>query len=101
MRYYQQGDILVKSVDEIPAEGQLIKGRIVLAEGEVTGHAHVITGKSVLAYVVAGQMYIDVSAPTEIKHEEHGPIVIQPGKYRVDHVREYDHFEEEARYVAD
>ena len=101
MKYYQQGDVLVKSVSEIPSGGKVIRGRVVLAEGEATGHAHVMTGKNVLAYVVAGQMYLDVSAPTEIKHEEHGPIVIQPGKYRVDNVQEYDHFAEEARRVAD
>jgi hypothetical protein len=39
--------------------------------------------------------------PHELTHQEHGNIVLEPGTYRVDRVREYDHFAEEARRVAD
>jgi hypothetical protein len=47
MKLYRQGDVLVQQVDEIP-DGlhavPLDKGRVILAYGEVTGHAHAVVG---------------------------------------------------------
>ena len=41
--YYQQGDVIIEKIDEIPTNAvkkEVV--RVVLAEGESTGHAHVI-----------------------------------------------------------
>jgi hypothetical protein len=39
----RQGDVLVASIDEVPAKTSAVPkeaGRVVLAHGEATGHAH-------------------------------------------------------------
>src|ERR1700688_418630 len=46
---FRQGDILIVPVDQLPAGLKWIErenGRVILAHGEVTGHAHAIKDKS-------------------------------------------------------
>ena len=51
---------------------------------------------------VAGALYLRVGpGGAEITHEEHGPVRVPQGEYRVTRVQEYDHFAEEARRVVD
>lgn len=71
--------------------------RIVLAEGESTGHAHIAIGEDL--EFNAGVL----SAPkgARVVHEEHKEIVLPPGKFEVGRVQEYDHFTEEAKNVQD
>ena len=38
----------------------------------------------------AGKTYINVKEPVELKHEEHKTIIVQPGSYEIDQVKEYD-----------
>jgi hypothetical protein len=65
----------------------------VLAYGEVTGHAHrVETPDHAELWRVGGDinmLYLRVLAPTRIVHEEHRPIPLEPGVYRVWQQREY------------
>jgi len=63
--------------------------RIVLAYGEVTGHAHAVS-------VMQAQMYADGDVATlwfmrqrDLVHEEHSTIHLPPGVYRVVQQREY------------
>ena len=99
---YQQGDVIIEAVESIPTEVKLRKGRCVLAEGEATGHAHVIEKEGARLYDGdAGTLFLELSKEATVTHEEHGPVVIAPGKYTVRKVQEWDHFEEEARDVAD
>lgn len=99
MNVMQQGDVFIEAA-EIP-EGAKRQGDIsVLAEGEVTGHAHRLT-KAVPLFLAGAQRYIQVPERLTLKHEEHGAITVDAGTYAVRIVREYDHFAEEARAVAD
>jgi len=100
MTYLQNGDILIKKVASIPKEAKKIKTNIVM-EGEHTGHAHRLEGGGFTLYVVEDNKYLEVEGRVTIRHEEHLPIEIPPGRYKIDRVREYDHFEEEARAVRD
>lgn len=46
--HYRQGDVLIERIDSVPDDAQpvpLEDGRIVLAHGEVTGHAHAIKSR--------------------------------------------------------
>ncbi len=100
---YQQGDVLLESVDSIPAHAMPVTkrdGRHILAEGEVTGHAHVVEDDIEL-YEKAGVLYCRAAAPFTIKHEEHKPITVQPGAFEIRRVREFDHFSQEAFEVMD
>jgi hypothetical protein len=100
----RQGDVLLIPVEEVPDEGFLIElsSRIVLAEGETTGHAHAVLGDGVELFEMDGETrYIDVVGPAELVHEEHETISLQPGAYEVRRQREYAPRSVEPNWVAD
>lgn len=100
----QQGDILVRQVTAIPEAARLreTEGSIVLAHGE-SGHTHQILAPAAttLAYELHGELYLDLSAPEILTHEEHRALSIPPGIYLVGRVREYDYPHRSVREVAD
>ena len=64
-------------------------GRVVIALGEVTGHAHVIEG-AVAEFEIGGRRVLWVEAPTILTHQEHAHIAVSPGWYVIDdHQQEY------------
>ena len=75
--------------------------RVVIMEGEVTGHAHVAEGKGIELLTEGEKTILDAPNGATITHEEHGPLALPPGKYVVRRVQEYDYDAEEARNVAD
>ncbi|GAA4955541.1 hypothetical protein ACPA54_01415 [Uniformispora flossi] len=97
---YRQGDILLLPVDDtavpagvtgLPAKPRDGRGRIVLALGEVTGHAHAVVGAGTLFLdpepTTIGHLKLD--APTRLVHEEHAAISLPKGWYKVVRQREY------------
>jgi hypothetical protein len=112
----RQGDVLLVPVDPDVVEGggaprsrsavERVRGGLVLAEGEATGHAHVVRdeharlerqgfgeerrvpyhrgawGKSRLVLIVE-------ESPVTLAHEEHEPLTLPPGAYEVRRQREY------------
>ena len=100
--FYQQGDVLIESAQIPTTAKKSNKNRIVLAEGETTGHAHVISDtNNCTAFESDSELYLRVTNEVTVSHEEHNHISIAPGNYRVRKVQEYDHFKEEARQVQD
>jgi len=101
--HIRQGDVLVEKVDSIPDNVKPVerdKGRIILAYGEVTGHAHaILTNAAEMLRAENGERYLQVAEAAELIHEEHSTIQIPPGNYRVVQQREYS--PEEIRNVAD
>lgn len=100
---FRQGDVLLRRVMAVPTDAVLAKqeNRIVLAYGEVTGHAHAIHDLEAVEVFVRpdGTMYLSVKACAELKHEEHGTITLPPGNYERVLQREYS--PEEIRNVRD
>jgi len=100
---YRQGDVLIEAIKTIPdsAKPERPKGqRVVLAEGELTGHAHTLPASSVMALAVPeGDLFIRVRRASLLMHQEHGKIEIPAGEYRVTRQREYS--PEEIRRVTD
>lgn len=101
---YRQGDVLIKKVAGIPAGAKEVdwskENRVILAYGEVTGHAHAMA----LAYTTMlqtedGQRYLNIKAGAELTHEEHATIKPEAGTYEVIQQREYT--PQEIRNVAD
>ena len=88
MKQIRQGDVLlVAAVAAVPAGLQPVSS-VVLAEGEATGHAHVLAAPVVYDWSVDGQRYVRVSGGIgTISHQEHDPIpaaVVSPDiTYRV------------------
>jgi hypothetical protein len=89
----RQGDVLLVPIDAEAAVGARplarVGGRVVLAEGEATGHAHAIRGAGATLLGAGPDRFLHVAAPVTIDHEEHAPIAVGPGTYRVVIQREY------------
>jgi hypothetical protein len=97
---YRHGDVLVAKTAELPKEA-VKRTHLVLAEGEITGHAHRIADAgSAELYQFRTEIYLRVVASSAtLVHEEHGAIVLQQGTYRVWRQREYS--PSEIRIVRD
>lgn len=100
---YRQGDVLIVAVavDELPAAAHADSHWDgVLVHGEVTGHAHRIADRTGVELRRDGEaMYLVLSAPATVTHEEHGTIPLAPGAYQVIRQRVYE--PEAIQYVRD
>ena len=105
---YRQGDVLLVPIaaDAVPATAVPAPrdrgGRMVLARGEATGHAHVITGPDVALLADrddVDMLFVQIVTKGRMVHEEHGAISVPPGCYRV--VRQREYIPGAYRYVAD
>ena len=95
MKQIRQGDILLEATDKTPPEGLQAKTEVILAEGEITGHAHRIKASEIFEWEENGQRYIRVIGETgELSHEDHDPTpvkVIEPDMtYKVIPQKEWD-----------
>lgn len=91
MNHWRHGDIMVATVESLPANAVVRQGAPVLAWGEVTGHSHRIEDTAAATfYTFAGHDFFVVHAESaRLIHEEHGPITLAKGTYRFWHQREY------------
>ena len=99
--HYRQGDVLLVRIESLPQGAAREKNEesVVLAYGEVTGHAHRLNASTVTMYAWEGDKLIEVTKPTDLTHEEHSPIEIAPGFYKV--VRQREYTPERIRNVCD
>ncbi len=110
----RQGDVLlVTTTHRITKEAKPVprdRGRVVLAYGEVTGHAHALDGALTELFEERdGALYLRLGAGDELRHVdslesfgptgEHGSQTLAAGTYRVIRQREYS--PEQIRNVAD
>ncbi|MFF6916612.1 hypothetical protein [Streptomyces sp. NPDC012466] len=97
---YRQGDVLIVPLDEeavpahvaaSPREPRDARGRLVLALGEVTGHAHAVVGPGELVREPGpfGPLLLHLPQGGRVVHEEHAWIPLPRGWYRVIRQREY------------
>lgn len=85
---FRHGDVILQKVSEI--KGTKLK-HLVLAEGEVTGHAHRITEGEAELYEHEGTLYLSVKeGGASLTHEEHKEIKLPEGKYKITIQREYE-----------
>lgn len=112
MNLIRQGDVLIVPVSKLPAGCTEIpndKGRLILAYGEVTGHAHAIAdhvvrqpaatpgaadeiaeaaiaraqAKARLWQAANGERFLEVREAVTLRHEEHTAHRIEPGIYKL------------------
>lgn len=109
-RPVRQGDILIIPVAKrnVPKGLEPVKrddrGRLVLAEGETTGHCHAILDDPATLFRQSdmdemADRFLRVEEEVALVHEEHGTIALPEGDYIVRHKREYT--PEEIVRVAD
>lgn len=107
MEVMRQGDVLLVPTSEVPAgrEVKTADGRVILAYGEVTGHAHAFAkeiaqlGTVVHTRTKNGREFLQVVEEAPLVHEEHDTVVVAPGCYEVR--RQVEYSPEEIRNVAD
>jgi hypothetical protein len=122
MNLIRQGDVLLKPVKSLPKGCEPIApegNRIVLAHGEVTGHAHAIydhitinpgAAAEIVDAAIAranaklwrapdGSRYLEVTEPVSLLHEEHTAHTLSAGIYHLPTQVEYT--PAELRRVAD
>ncbi len=118
VQQFRQGDVLIERVESLPArtaKRPTESGRVILAHGEVTGHAHEIA-KPKLASLhdiqeamrllgdtdgaeVMTRAGLVIERETAVVHQEHSTIPLAKGTYVVTRQREYS--PEAIRNVAD
>lgn len=89
MKAIRQGDVLLFPVRKLPKGVTEIaqEGDVILAFGEVTGHAHRIkrdqTEKpSARVFDLGAERYLQIAERVALTHEEHSAIFLEKGVYR-------------------
>jgi len=99
---WQQGDLIGRKLASMP-EGkinQTTHKRLVLAHGE-SGHSHVIEDDEAELIQIGERMLLKLTKQATVKHDEHGPITMEPGIWEIGRVQEYDYFQHMVRQVVD
>ena len=109
-RQYRHGDLLLVKVNAIPngvtekprtpfEVQRNITGRV-LAEGEATGHAHIVDLPTTSPlYEKNGKLYFHSTKVTPLTHDEHAKIELPAGTYEV--IRQREHTPQGIRNVED
>ena len=76
----RQGDVLlIPRSAPIPTTATLVprdKGRVVLAYGEVTGHAHALTDADINLLILDGKRFLSAPKGGTLRHEEHSTLTV-------------------------
>ena len=84
---YRQGDLLIQKCDAVPggvSEVGRIGGRLILAEGEVTGHDHSVSEANAEMFSERdGVLYLRAPNGCDVVHQEHAAVTLSPGTYRI------------------
>lgn len=98
----QQGDVILRRLSSVPTGNLKILAakHCTLAHGE-SGHSHVVEDDEAELIQIGERILLKLAKATMIKHEEHKPILLEPGIWEVGRVREYDYFAKMARPVQD
>ena len=108
MQGFRQGDVWVvpisdkegKEAIEGLEEVERDKGRVVLAYGEVTGHAHAVANNTAVLFGMDEALrFLKIREQSMLRHEEHGEIPLAKGYYKV--IRQREHTSSVPRFVAD
>ncbi len=86
--HFRQGDLLFILQDTRPKIDLTARQGDVIVIGEATGHAHRLTGGTILE-APDGTLYLDLPSAAKVVHEEHHPITLDPGLWLVVRQREY------------
>ena len=93
MEQYRQGDVLLMRVEGIDLANAIQidseSGHVILAHGEVTGHSHYVPSSDGAMFEFDEEVYLRVTTPTELRHQEHDAIQLPVGIYKKIQQREY------------
>lgn len=90
---FRQGDVLIcKALTPKPKEASTVprdNKRIILAYGELTGHAHAIEDEEATLWEFGGRRWLITEESVSLNHEEHSTINIPKGEWEVIQQQEY------------
>src|SRR4051812_2964926 len=92
---FRQGDVLLRAVQMMPEQVFPVPSRgdrVVLAEGELTGHAHAFAAAEARLFreEESERLFLAVGKDgATLRHEEHAPIPVPRGYCEVLRQREY------------
>jgi hypothetical protein len=97
----RQGDVLVTRITALPGNCADIPPNgdwVLLAFGEQTGHAHMMSAAQTRQFDYFGRTFIDVIGvdPEPLYHEEHETLLLEPGLYEVRRQKQYSDSPDEA-----
>ena len=98
MKTLRQGDLLFKRVDDKPKQVEAKK--LVIAEGEVTGHHHVLLAQTD-SVILGDKTLFSIKGKAKLVHPEHDTIEFGTGTYMVINEREYNYVEKQLEKVRD
>lgn len=98
-----QGDVTLRKLDAMPDGERKTMGKIrcVLADGEHTGHQHVVEDDDAELIQIGERMLLTLTKSATLTHQEHAPITLSPGIWEVGRVQEYNYWDKMARPVQD
>jgi hypothetical protein len=90
MEVYRQGDVVIRKLAELAETytDDVQEHQAILARGEVTGHAHRLTGGE---WRCDGETLVVITYAL-LEHEEHSTIRLPSGVYEIFRQRELDPF---------
>jgi hypothetical protein len=98
INYVQQGDVLLFNESFLARGKKKVAGDL-LHKGE--NHSHRLCGGAFQIFTDGTTRFVSVTRATTLTHDEHKPIRLEKGEYRMGIVLERDHFLEESRQVVD
>lgn len=105
MNYAHQGDIIFSpSQEKLLGKKEQHNGSYIVGYGEATGHHHTVSVANPADMEIVkidGGFVLRLNAEGIVKHQEHKPIRLAPGTYRIGHEREMDWFSKATRNVID
>ena len=86
--WIRHGDVVLEKVESMKGEIKKAKTAI-LAEGEVTGHFHKLSG-NLLISEFEGDKFVECKHEALLTHQEHNTLTIPKGVYKIKLQREVD-----------
>jgi len=104
--FYRHGDVLFEQVEVIPSVHNPRttddEKNGIVQRGESTGHAHVIEDMTgIEIFSDWRDRFLKAEQAFTIRHEEHKPLTLPAGNYRIRIAREFDYLRQATRMVVD
>ncbi|MEM3980619.1 MAG: hypothetical protein QXF79_05135, partial [Ignisphaera sp.] len=84
-KIYRQGDLVLVEEDKVDLSLAVKEGDEFKVESE-NGNQHIIKAP---VYRLHNEQYIVVDKPSKLIHQQHPELIIDPGIYRIEFVRDY------------
>jgi hypothetical protein len=84
-KVYRQGDLLLVEEEGVDLRYAMKEGEVLEIVSE-NGNTHRLKSS---VYTIYGRRYVVVESPSILTHPQHPELVIEPGIYRVEFVRDY------------